>query len=253
MKNKFKMSVRALWVLAILFALQACYPGGSIPIDDLDTTSTFYNTEDLATAPTSAALIWDVVEIVDEEDPDNNIPYNGEADSEILNTTLEELVSLYGEANVVIISETANPDITPSNPNIPILVPDVDPVPDVEALYSSSILLRIQSVGVIYPGYPWWPGGGWWGGWYPGYPGWGPCYYCGYPPSVSYTRYKVGTITTDMFDLRQIDNISQPPEEYDPSWVAINRGLLSNNSDFNKERIVAGIEQAFVQSPYLKP
>lgn len=251
MKNKLKLSGKMLGILGILVVFQACYPGDSIPIDDLDTTSTFYNTDDLATAPTSAAIVWDVAEIIDEEDPDNNIPYDGEVDDEILNTTLDELVKLYGESNVVIISETPNPGITPSNPNVQIVVPGIDPDPDVEALYTASIMLRIQVVGIVTPGYPWWPGGGWWGGWYPGYPGWGPCYYCGYPPTVSYSKYQVGTVISDMFDMRQFN--TTPPEEFDPSWIAINRGLLSKNSDFNASRVVTGIKQAFVQSPYLKP
>lgn len=251
MKQSIKKYGKALWILVILVAFQACYPGGSIPIEDLDTTSTFYNTDDLATPPVSAAIVWDVVEIIDEDDPDNNIPYEGTVDAEILNTTLDALVDLYGENNVVIISETATPDITPSNPNIPIVVPDVDPVPDVEALYNTSIMLRIQTVGVVYPGYPWWPGGGWWGGWYPGYPGY-PCYYCGYPPSISYTRYEVGTVILDMFDLRQLDG-STIPSDFDPSWIAVNRGLISKNSEFNKTRTVSGIEKAFLQSAYLKP
>ena len=252
MKVKYHTPVKVLWVLGILLLFQACYPGDSIPIDDLDTTSTFFNSDGLAPAPASAAIVWDVVEIIDEDDPDNNIPYDGEVDDEILNTTLDELVKLYGESNVVIISETPNPGITPSNPNVQIVVPGIDPDPDVDALYNSSIMLRIKTVGVVYPGYPWWPGGGWWGGWYPGYPGY-PCYYCGYPPTVSYSRYEVGTVISDMFDLRQIPAGSQPPADYDPSWIAINRGLISKNTDFNATRVTAGIKLAFTQSPYLKP
>lgn len=95
--------------IAILFGmavvLQACYPGDSIPIADLDTTSTFYEPTDFDTPHASAAIMWDVVEIIDEDNPDNNIPYNGEVDAEILNTTLDNIVALYGVSNVVIIGE----------------------------------------------------------------------------------------------------------------------------------------------------
>lgn len=254
MKNSFKKYGKALWVLGILVVFQACYPGGSIPISDLDTTSTFYNTEDLATAPRSAAMVWDVAEIIDEEDPDNNIPYDGEVDEEILNTTLEELVKLYGETNVKIISETATPSPAPSNPNVEILVspPNIDSlVAVVETVYTPSIMLRKQYVGIVYPGYPWW-GGGWWGGW------WGPCYYCGYPPQVSYQRFDVGSIIIDLHDLRQLPAAIPPagivvPEDFDPSWVGVIRGLLSSSASTNQERVMVGIQQAFVQSPYLKP
>ena len=249
MRNHFGHLTKGLWVLGILLVFQACYPGGSIPISDLDTTSTFYNTEDLATAPTSAAIVWDVVEILDDEDSDNNIPYDGEIDDEILNTTLLNLIELYGESNVVIISETATPSPAPVNANVEIFVPtDSGAEPDVDALYASSIMLRKQYVGIVYPGYPWW-GGGWWGGWYPGYGG---CYYCGYPPTVSYARYDVGTVISDMFDLRQL-NGGTVPDDFDPSWVGVNRGLLSTDSNFNSERVVTGINKAFDQSPYLRP
>lgn len=236
---------KLLWVLGILVVFQACYPGGSIPITDLDTTSTIYNSDDLATPPASAAIIWDVAEIVDEEDPDNNIPYNGEVDDQILNTTLLELVELYGEANVKIISETDTPSPTPANSNVEVIVAESggNP-PDVEAVYASSITLRKQYVGIIYPGYPWWPGG-WWGGWYP-------CWYCGYPPTVSYTRYDVGTVISELYDARQFE-AGAVPSEVDPSWIAINRGLLSSSTNFNGERVVTGIRQAFTQSPYLDP
>jgi len=87
-----------------------------------------------------------------------------------------------------------------------------------------------------YPGwghyYPWWGWGGW-GYWYP------------YP--VSYT-YSTGTIFIDMLDLRNAD----PEEELVPVvWNEAFNGLLGDTPHGRDERIVAGIEQAFTQSPYL--
>lgn len=248
----YKTMRKSLWVFMALVVLQACYPGGSIPISDLDTTSTFYNTEDLATAPTSAALVWDVAEIVDEDDPDNNIPYDGEADDEILNTTLLELIDLYGENNVTIISETATPRPAPVNSDIAVFVPtDGATPPSVDAVVTPSVMLRVQVVGTVYPGYPWWPGGGW-GGWYPGYPPIG-CYYCGYPPTVSYTKFETGTIILDLFDLRPFSGGGSIPSEFPPSWIAIMRGLVGSSSSSNQDRVVSSINKAFDQSPYLKP
>ena len=247
MKKLLKIPVRFLWVLGSILIMQACYPGGSIPISDLDTTSTVYNTDDLATAPTSAAIVWDVVQILDDDGDD--LDYDGQQDENILNTTLAELVAMYGEANVVIISETKIPSPLPDNANVTVFVPNTaDPEPDVETVYAPSIVLRNKTIIYAYPGYPWW-GGGWYGGWYPGYGG---CYYCGYP-SYGTASYEVGTILLEMYDLRKITPGAPIPGDFDMSWIGIVRGLIGTNPSSNSSRITSGIQQAFLQSQdYLK-
>ena len=235
--NKLKiLSARFLWALVAILVLQACYPGGSIPLTDLDTTSTFYNTDDLATTPTSAAIVWQVThfELGDGDD----LPYDGELDSEILNTTLQELIILYGEDNVVIISETATPVPTPVNANVAVIVPTVDPAPNTEALYAPSVLLRNRHVTVVHPGMP--PG---WGG------AWG-CWWC-FPPVVSTRTFEVGSVVIEMFDARKIPPGGPIPSGFTASWLAVLRGLLANNPGTNSTRVVSGVQQAFSQSPYL--
>ena len=238
-----------LFVVAI--ALQACYPGDSIPISDLDTTSTFYEPADFSTPHASAAIMWDVVQIKDDSAED--LPYNGQIDAEILNTTLDNMVSIYGEGNVTIIGEKdANGELngpTPSNSNVTVLLyeegaGDNPADPSVEALYAPSIMLREQTVAYVYPGYPWYGGG--WGGWW-GYP----CYYCGYP-SVGYQTYEVGSVIIEMINLREIDPGSISPDDSPLSWIAINRGLIGSDKNFNAQRTVDGIDLAFKQSPYIK-
>jgi hypothetical protein len=247
MKKLFKLPVRFLWVFAAIIILQACYPGDSIPITDLDTTTTLYNSDDLATAPTSAAIVWEVVQI--EDDTEDDLPYDGEQDEAILNTTLQELVKIYGVSNVVIISENAVPVPTPSNSNVIVVIPTVDPIPSVNTIYAPSVVLRKQTIVYTYPGYPWWGGGGWWGG----YPGYGGCYYCGYP-SYGSASYQTGTVVLEMYDLRKIVG-GVIPEDYDMSWIAAMKGLLSNNQTPSAatSRVISGIEKAFEQSPYLDP
>lgn len=242
--------IAMLFVISI--AIQACYPGDSIPIEDLDTTSTFYEPADFTTPHANAAIMWDVVQIKNDDAED--LPYNEEVDDEILNTTLENMISLYGESNVTIIAEkNANGELigpTPSNPNVTVILfeedaPDNPDVPNVDGLYTSSIMLREQTIAYVYSGYPWYGGG--WGCWYCS-----PCYYCGYPPTVGYQTYEVGSVIIEMINIREIESGPVDPDNSPISWIAINRGLISSDKKFNAQRTVDGIDQAFKQSPYLK-
>ncbi len=251
MKMLISKPAKLFWVFLSVIIFQACYPGDSIPITDLDTTTTIYDSDDFANgAPTSAGIIWQVAQ--DTSRTDDNLEYNGEVDDEILNTTLEELVKIYGVDSVYIIwGDTNNaPTPTPSNPNVRVLTEADSVIPYMEALYTGSVILNEQTVGIVYPGYPWY-GGGWWGGWYPWYPGY-PCYYCYYPPYVGYQTYEVGSIVLDMYNIQKILGTNPIPENPDPSWVAAMRGLLSSQPETNSTRTVTGIQQAFAQSPYLK-
>lgn len=225
-------------VIGVVMMIISCYPNNkSIPIEDLDTVSTVYKVEDFNPAPSVTFIVWDVVQILNEDE--NDLPYNGEVDSEILNTTLDKLVAIYGAENVTIISENKNPTPTPSNPNVQIITPDDAQPSNPQSTYLASIVLREKIVGTVYPGYPWFPGG-WWG----------PCFYCWYPPVVSFSSYDVGTVVLDLIDLRNLGNIENPGD-LTPSWIAAVRGLLSSNSSFNGQRVITGINKAFNQSPYL--
>ncbi len=245
--------IALLFIAAI--TLQACYPGDSIPIADLDTTSTFYEPNDFVSPHTSAAILWDVVEVIDEDDPDNNIPYNGEVDSEMLNTTLDNISTLYGETNITIIVEVdGNGNLVgdipiPSGFNGTVIKhwkddPNPPAAPVVEALYTASIMLKEQTVAYYYPGYPWYGGG--WGCWYCS-----PCYYCGYPPTVGYQSYEVGSVIIELINVSEIEAGPIDPNDTPISWIAVNRGLLSSDKKFNAQRTEDGINQSFKQSPYL--
>ena len=88
-----------------------------------------------------------------------------------------------------------------------------------------------------YPGY-WYPGywGGYWGGgWY-------------YPYSVVYS-YNVGSM------LAELVNLSAPTgqkEKLPVLWSAYMTGLLSGSNRFNTQLAITAVNQAYVQSPYLK-
>lgn len=242
--KKYNILIKSIFAMAIATVLYACYPGGSIPIADLDTVTTAYIAEDFDPKPTTVALSSNVV-YLKSSDPDNDLPYNGEVDDEILGTTKTELERIYGASNVFIIDD----------------VTDTTIIKQVDLVVVPNIALRKTLVGVVIPGYPGWGWGPGWGGWYPG---WGGCYYCGgyWPPYISYQQYEGGSVILDMYNMDKLrkyldDNGGQvpdnPEESFDPSWVGVATGLISSNEQFNADRVVDGIQKAFDQdhSPVL--
>ena len=215
-----KTMLQFAMVLILAISLVSCYPGDDVSVKDMDTTSTFYKKSEFTIPPKSAIIYWDVAQLKGEDGDD--IVYNGDIDEEILNTTLDNLVKLYGVDNVYIFTQADIPYPAPGNSNVKIIKRN-DPVPQVDAAVIPSIILRENtSVGVIYP--PCLPG--WWG------------WYC-YPPVVGVSSYGVGTVVLSMHTNSQSD----------PSGTALMRGLLSSSSDSN--RTISGINKAFEQSPYL--
>lgn len=94
------------------------------------------------------------------------------------------------------------------------------------------------------PGY-WWgyypPGWGW-----GGYPGYGYPWYGGGCYSYSYFSRR-GTIIWDLFDIRNFDG-----QTLNSVWVGAVIGVLNESGNLNKfTRIDRGINEAFIQSPYL--
>ena len=91
-------------------------------------------------------------------------------------------------------------------------------------------------------GWPWYPG--WSGGWY-GYPGGG--YY--YPWAVYMGSFEDGAVITDMLDMSTADTTTQ---KIDIVWSSLIGGILSSSSTANTQRLTGYVDQAFIQSPYLK-
>jgi len=83
--------------------------------------------------------------------------------------------------------------------------------------------------------YDWWYGG-YYGGWYGWY----------YPPYYSVSSYTTGSLIITMSD----PNIDSAIERTPTIWIGAMNGLLTGANDIN--RVIAGIDQAFAQSPYLK-
>jgi hypothetical protein len=83
----------------------------------------------------------------------------------------------------------------------------------------------------------------WYDWWYGGYGGWYGWYY---PPYYTVSSYTTGSLIITMSD----PNIESAIDRTPTIWIGAMNGLLTGGSDVN--RAVAGINQAFNQSPYLK-
>ena len=79
---------------------------------------------------------------------------------------------------------------------------------------------------------------GYWGGYYPCYPY--------YPPVVSVSTYVVGSLLIDMAPRG-----ASSGNTYKGVWTAIMRGIQTGNTNTDRTRLVNGISQAYIQSPYL--
>jgi hypothetical protein len=88
-----------------------------------------------------------------------------------------------------------------------------------------------------YPGY--WPSNSWgnWTGWY-------------YPYPVSYT-YTTNALITDIVDLTPVTSVDDS-KPLTIVWSAYIGGPASSSVSFDVKRMQESIDQAFVQSPYLK-
>lgn len=201
------------FVIAIVLA--GCYPGGPENTDDYDLVATNY-AEDYNYSQNLTYFIPDtVIHIVDSTTREEDI--NRTHDATILSTTISNMNAL-GYEQI-----------------------DVDSLADIVILPQ---VLEIQNVSVSwwydwYYYWGWYPWGGWWG---PGY-GW---YYPGGYPVV--TSYQTGTIILQMIDP---DEPTPMPDEIYISWSGYANGIVSSSKNYNKSRIVDGIDDMFEMSPYL--
>ena len=89
----------------------------------------------------------------------------------------------------------------------------------------------------------WWGSYGYWGGWPAGY---GPGWVWGVPGAEVTFTYATGTLAIAMLDLRNGD----PTAKRVPLlWAALINGVVTSAAPDNA---LAGISQAFLQSPYLE-
>lgn len=94
------------------------------------------------------------------------------------------------------------------------------------------------------PVYPYW----WWGYPYPFY--WGDWTGWYYPYPIVYS-YNVGSLIAEIVDLKNPVTTGDK-KELQVLWTAYMAGLMSGSSSIDTQRAVNAVNQAFVQSPYIK-
>ncbi len=211
MKNKF---FQIGIIAGMVMALTACYPEGAEYYSDTDLVITNYNTGYDFNGIQTYFMADSLRHIVDEGTiPDRSM------DSYIISELERNFVSLgYTRLDTTDINAGGTPDVV---------------------VVVSAIKVKIENI-YTYPYYP-----GWCWGWYcyPGY-GW-------YYPWYGYTyviSYETGTVFWDMFDA---DNVDIENEIIPVEWTGAINGVLGSGVSTNQSRLTEGIDQAFLQSPYL--
>lgn len=204
------------FILAALpLILAACYSGGPDYVDDIDVVYTTYDDKFDFAGKNTYAMPDKIVVDAEKDDNGNWIP-------EYMTQAIADPILDYIELNMAAKGWTRLPNMVDGSPD-----ENADVVLTPAALKSNAYFYSYW--------YDWWYGaywGGYWG-WY-------------YPPYFTDSTYTTGSIILVMAD----PNIGSPINESQASWIAVANGLFTGNYNFN--RVKAGIDQAFAQSPYLK-
>lgn len=212
------MSVKLYPWLAMLYLLvmAGCYPKGAEYIEELDLVYTnYYNQFDFQAQNTYAipdSVIKITGDAINDPDGDGKPQYISAANSKVILDQVNKNMSDFGWTRV---NKFNNPDVI--------------------------LLVSSMTTTNIYYYYDWWYWDWWYGGWY----GWYyPC--CYYPPYV--TGYRSGSVLVQMIAPKGVAQGDNLPVV----WTSILNGLAEGASADIASRVQRGINQAFVQSPYLK-
>lgn len=231
MINKIRKLLLPL--IIIIAGFSSCYPIDDLAVEDLDVAvtlydSTYYNGpegsvnkfENLRTF----VVVDTIVHIVESGTTDN---ISRQYDAFVLEQVRLNMLKLGFE-------EETNPEV------------------------NSDVAITVSALTSTHEVYMWYPYWGWYwgyGGVYP-YAGKGTLkitsvtpyyYYPWYPYSSSYS-YQSGSVLMEMVDVVRVDpNVEKIPV----IWAGIVNGVLESSQSGVKNRLSKGIDQCFVQSPYL--
>jgi len=206
----------SLFGTLILFSVSACVPDGPDAADQLDIVYTNFDSNFNFSTPATYAMPDNVILIDREtvENPGSTPPF---ADFIISQAILNRIRSNMTARGYTQVSEFNDPDL---------------------------IILPSIAVGDrVFFNYDWW----FWGWYYPNFSAEWRWVYPGYLPSVI-TSVETGTVLIQMTNPREITSQNQIPVH----WVSVINGIVTGSTGDNSNRIVRAIDQAFVQSPYIK-
>ena len=216
MKRSALKIIGLLAIPAMLSGLAGCYPDNTTSIDDYDIVVTNYDSAYNFSGIQTYIMPDTVIAVNDPDNPDNNFEYEHTYD----NLILSELSSQFSDLGYTRVYDTIV-----SRPDVGVLV---------------------SAVSTTYIGYYWADWYYYWG-WYPYWPyEYDSGYGYDYPWGVNY-NYTIGTVIVTMIDLRSQHVIQA--DSVKVVWMGAINGLVEGSNINN--RIQKGIDQMFIQSPYL--
>lgn len=193
--------------------LTQCYPDGPDYVEEIDLTYTNYDNKYDFKAQSTYAMSDSII-VIDEGIVDGSSSRAKFVKPVYSNPIIKSINDNMKDLGWTKVDVNANPDVIIHNAYT-----------ELTTTYMS-----------YYGGYYDW----WYGGYYGGYYGW----YYPYPVTYSYTT---GNLITNMVDTKSID--FSPAGNGTVVWLSVVNGL-ADYSNF-ASRVNQGVNQAFVQSPYL--
>jgi hypothetical protein len=216
-------------LIIIIAGFSSCYPIDDLKVEDLDVAATIYD-KTYYDGPEGSVNKFENLRTFTVVDTIVHIVESGTADN--ISRQYDDFVLEQVRLNMLKMGfvEEMNPEVTPA---------------DVVITVSA-----ISSTHEVYTWYPYW-------GWYWGYPYKSTAvnrimtpyyYYYPWPPYSSSYTYQSGSVLMEMVDQARID----PTNEKIPViWAGIINGVLESSESGVKARLSSGIDQCFIQSPYL--
>jgi hypothetical protein len=216
-------------LIIIIAGFSSCYPIDDLKVEDLDIAATIYD-KAYYDGPAGTMNKFEALHTFTVVDTIVHLVESGTADN--ISRTYDDFVLEQVRLNMLKLGfvEELNPQVNPA---------------DVAITVSA-----MSSTHEVYTWYPYW-------GWYWGYPykstatqkstGTTGYYYPWYPYNTYYS-YQSGSVLMEMVDVARVN---PDVEEIPVIWAGIINGVLESSESGVKARLSSGIDQCFIQSPYL--